>query len=87
MLAQQKTTIIYLLLFPVIKDLHGPSGVIKGRWASCRLSPGFVQIRQLTVGVGFLVSVSCIDETGGAVVFVLQLHMETRRLAKRAAGR
>lgn len=40
----------------------------------------------LTVGVGLLVGVPGIDEAGGAVVFVLQLHVETRRLAECAAG-
>lgn len=39
-----------------------------------------------TVGVRLLVGVSCVDETGGAVVFVLHLHVETRGLAEGAPG-
>lgn len=36
-----------------------------------------------TIRVRLLVSISCVDETGGTVMLVLQLHMETCRLAKR----
>lgn len=36
----------------------------------------------LTVGVRFLESVPCVNKTGGTVVFVLELHVETSCLAE-----
>ena len=39
----------------------------------------------LTVGIGLLEGVPRVDETGGTVMFVLQLHVDARRLAERTS--
>lgn len=41
-----------------------------------------LSVQRLTVGIGLLVCVAGVDKTGGAVVFVLQLHVDVRSLAK-----
>lgn len=40
----------------------------------------------LTIGVRLLESIPCINETGGTVVFILQLHVETCCFAKRISS-